>query len=953
MSAKKIKRAIYLFFYAILAVILNPTSIGLDPYINSPTKKAITQAISANDKAAVFLRVSGLVSAVGYLAWLKVEARLNNLDCWGYESKSGFVKTILVGPGPVLEDFIQIAWRGPKRSRVEAIREYWFNRPVKTGDSIFISKKMKKVGVSWSQSTADSIKKALIQVEDITSEPNKFTCCDNYERLVGTDELQRAATERNLINLRLMKKEILIVSPFKQIGLQRSQTTRVSTITYKLTDHKQLTKDYLSCYGLPVPEGKAFQYFKKAKEYFNEKNIPMVVKPAIGLNGTGVTVDVRNDQALQVAWEYACKYDDTVILEELVEGVDIRVVVIGGVARSALLRIPANIVGDGENKISALLHQKNRLRATNPRLSKNLIIPDAYSDSYLQRQGYTWDSIPKCNEVVFLHLKANICKGADSISITDRVHPDLMKLAEEAAKVFGIDDYWGIDLLVGAIDQPRNQRHCSIVELNSTANIENVIYPLYGSPFDSARCFIDYMFPEGVLEHEYPELEICAVITGVFDDYFFEWNAKQIEALNLRLQLQSKKTKVTIHLSGRQNNIWVYLYNLLDWKLSESSFVTGLLIKSIEEFNNQDNLSKNELISRGTVLNPKTAKKDDYYSRLLEKKYNKYPLFEKEILDVDLSLLSVEFATRGYEANVLCNELIEIKNEALTGMTSLRHSTLFSDRVCEKIYPVKTILSINGLPVLRSLRLTPKKKSLAIASYHCFGEKCILTSMRPKQFESFLVESEEDLIKRWGNARDKGTKSLLIEEYITGWFVGIVVINGTAKTALVYEPLNIAGDGFSSIRVLIQRKNEARLQNPYYLNKQIVINEQLIDVLNYNYHSIDDILDDEKKLFLEDYILLEQGGETIGVKELLHQDFYEQAEKVISAIPGLEFAQVNMIIPRPDLPESEQRWVVYRINTCPSIAEFHYPMKGVPFNLAECVVDELCLTNRTKWIKSN
>ncbi len=54
--------------------------------------------------------------------------------------------------------------------------------------------------------------------------------------------------------------------------------------------------------------------------------------------------------------------------------------------------------------------------------------------------------MPPAGEIVFLHLKANISRGGgDSVNITDYLHPDLMRLAEEAGgAVFGGDvDYWG------------------------------------------------------------------------------------------------------------------------------------------------------------------------------------------------------------------------------------------------------------------------------------------------------------------------------------------------------------------------------------------------------------------------------------------------------------------------------------------------------------------------------
>src|SRR5690554_2526482 len=376
----RVRRYAKVSYYKTLCMLLNPKDFGLDPYENSVLKRKLTTLIPGKQNSAVYLKISGKVTRVGYASWLWRRARVRGLECKTYE-RNGRVEAVIIGAGAKIERVILSAWKGTRRATVEDVKEYWYNKPVKSGaERDLLAKKQ----VSWSQGTADCITDTLELVSSITRKPNTYTATG---KLVGTDELIRVAKKQDILFVRCSRKEVFFVSPTKKIGLQRSQRTRVSSIVHALADHKQLAKDFLQESGLPVPRGKVFTNLSEAKDFLKEAGRPLVVKPAVGLNGSGVTVDIRSEDSLEAAWEYAKNYHEKIVLEEMIQGVDIRVVVIGGRAKAALFRVPANVIGDGVSTVENLVQEKNMLRLGNPRLKKNLIIPDAYSDSYLERQG--------------------------------------------------------------------------------------------------------------------------------------------------------------------------------------------------------------------------------------------------------------------------------------------------------------------------------------------------------------------------------------------------------------------------------------------------------------------------------------------------------------------------------------------------------------------------------------
>lgn len=935
-----LKSAGKIIYYKTLCKLLDPKSHGLDPYEGSSIKRRLTQMVPFNDNAAVQLTINGKVTGVGFRDWIKRKARVNGLECHAINRDTKTVEALLIGSSEEIEKLVRAVWRGPKKAKVTKVQEKWFNKQVKSGAGGLVSS---EDTISWSQETADCYKRAMETISSIMEKPN-FYAFDG--RLVGTDELERASTNRNLFFYRCRKKEIFFVSPQKSMGMQRSQTTRVSSTAHFITDHKQLTKDFLHKCGLPVPKGEVFTDKSSAFGYLKELGRPVVVKPARGLNGSGVTVDVRGEAALETAWEYATIYDDEIILEELIQGVDIRVVIIGGKAQAALLRIPANVIGDGEKTIEALIDEKNQIRLQNPRLRKNLIIPDVYSNQYLERQGQSFSSIPEKDEVVFFHLKANICKGADSISVTDYIHPNLMELAEEAAAAFGINDYWGIDLLVEHIDRPREEQRCAIIELNSTANIENVIYPLYGPTFDSAQSIIDHLFPEDTKDFSYPEDFLKVRITGNLNQSFFDWAGNRAQELQIKGQINAVGRDAEATLIGYRHHLLFFLDGVWEWKGKRNYVVNGLQVTRLTDTIEEESF----------LINTETAATEPSKKILMEEieenSYLEASSSLEEGVDVNTQLFLEAFQEKGYGASPYYHELIKIERDGLVGLTGMQHSTLFCDKVCGFLFPAKKLLAFHGLPVAQGVRFKCKKKKKAQRYFESIAKPCLITRLHPKGFVTNRVKMKKRFNRVWEKAYKKGTNNMLIEEYVKGWQVLVAVVDGEAVGALALEPVAIVGDGQSTIANLIETKNRLRKENPCYRDEPIALEKALLKRLKRDGYSLHSILEEGKRLRLESAPRFQIGGETANIDPLLHRDFYGKAIEAAQVFPGLLFAVVHMSIPYPTEPPYSQRWVVDKIDTNPSVAVFQYPWRGEPCHLARRVVDGLCLAkDGTIWIE--
>src|SRR5690606_17790474 len=87
-----------------------------------------------------------------------------------------------------------------------------------------------------------------------------------------------------------------------------------------------------------------------------------VVKPNRGEQGRGIAVGLSEQKDIERAIADARKVSDTVLLEEFVEGEDLRLVVINFRVVAAAVRRPPVVVGDGEHTIRQLIAAQSRRR---------------------------------------------------------------------------------------------------------------------------------------------------------------------------------------------------------------------------------------------------------------------------------------------------------------------------------------------------------------------------------------------------------------------------------------------------------------------------------------------------------------------------------------------------------------------------------------------------------------
>src|SRR5699024_4913022 len=125
-------------------------------------------------------------------------------------------------------------------------------------------------------------------------------------------------------------------------------------------------------------------------------------------------------EAYEEAIDLAFKEDDAVLVEEFAHGTEYRFFVLNGKTEAVLLRVPANVKGNGKNTIRELIDEKNKdpHRGENHRAPLEKIKLGEIEKLMLKQQGYQPDNIPDKGEVVYLRENSNVSTGGDSIDFT-------------------------------------------------------------------------------------------------------------------------------------------------------------------------------------------------------------------------------------------------------------------------------------------------------------------------------------------------------------------------------------------------------------------------------------------------------------------------------------------------------------------------------------------------------
>ena len=121
---------------------------------------------------------------------------------------------------------------------------------------------------------------------------------------------------------------------------------------------------------------------------------------------------------------------------------------------------------------------------------------DAAAIDLLAAQGFELEGVAPAGTMVKLALTGNMSTGGISIDRTFDAHPDNVEIAEEAARMIGLD-VAGIDFICPDIASPVRETGGAICEVNAAPGFRMHTHPTVGEPQFIAKPVVDLLFPPG------------------------------------------------------------------------------------------------------------------------------------------------------------------------------------------------------------------------------------------------------------------------------------------------------------------------------------------------------------------------------------------------------------------------------------------------------------------------
>jgi cyanophycin synthetase len=181
---------------------------------------------------------------------------------------------------------------------------------------------------------------------------------------------------------------------------------------------------------------------------------------------------------------------------------------------------------------------------------------------------------------------------------------------------------------------------------------------------------------------------------------------------------------------------------------------------------------------------------------------------------------------------------------------------------------------------------------------------------------------------------------IIVERFIEGFDYRFLLVNHKLIAAAQRTPALVMGDGFSTIKELIDHANQDSRrgdghEKPLTTIKVDKVTEEILTAKNY---TLSTILPIGEILFLKDTANISTGGTATDVTDLVHPDNIFMAER-ISRLVNLNICGIDIIAQDIRKPITDETGAIIEVNACPGLRMHLEPYKGLARNVTAPIVD--------------
>lgn len=280
-------------------------------------------------------------------------------------------------------------------------------------------------------------------------------------------------------------------------------------------------------------------------------------------------------------------------------------------------------------------------------------------------------------------------------------------------------------------------------------------------------------------------------------------------------------------------------------------------------------------------------------------------------------------------------------------------SSVAGKTVCDRKQYARSLIGDAGLSVVPS-RLFPRGKRQAAWRYaQSIGLPAVLKppGMSRSRGITVGIETWEEFAEAWRRVmreyRRPDNAEFLVEKHIQGEDYRVFVVGGRVFSATHRKRASVIGDGSSTVQQLIDSKNTVRANHPSLLDYLIPVEPAELDALEASGRTMESVPATGEEVVLRSISNLAAGGDSIDVTDQLHPDLRQVAQNAVAAIPGVEYAGVDIIASSIKGPASAGNHVVSEVEFSPAPIT-NFPVQGAPRDMAGAVLDFYLKRYRTR-----
>jgi len=180
-------------------------------------------------------------------------------------------------------------------------------------------------------------------------------------------------------------------------------------------------------------------------------------------------------------------------------------------------------------------------------------------------------------------------------------------------------------------------------------------------------------------------------------------------------------------------------------------------------------------------------------------------------------------------------------------------------------------------------------------------------------------------------------RPVLVEKHFEGNDFRAFVVGDKVVSVTQRKPANVVGDGLATVGELIERKNAIRSQNVYLCDHPIPTRLDSLDLLARAGLTMSHVPAPGQTVVLRSVCNLSAGGDSIDVTDEAHPGFIDIAIRAVRAIPGVEYAGVDLITPDITACPAAGNHIVSEVEHSPAMIA-HFPLIGTRRDMAGAVL---------------